>query len=531
MDRSLYGQPCVWCGGLLCHSASASGAPADAATSGTALCETFDAMFNGEGHSYVTILARGSMTVAGCKDGEKEPKKLPTPDWPYYTKAPLSPTFVEEPSLCPGEAPTVLDDLTQGWPGTCLNLRRRLLPQGRSCAVDCALNVSCPSWQELDGEDGVVQCWQGLGDACHDYAGGRTIKAAQRLMHGTYRVLKDLKGIHVKGLQYVFSGTKFGDDLDQAIQACNHTCLSLIYCQVWTFSVVSGCSIDRGDLAYPPTLSTFEVEGAAAGSVMAGEYVQKLCRAQAEMAARVTFTTTPVPPEGAGGVVFAPTAPPSTTAEHQAPPTTTLTSTTPAPHAVAPDTLPQGGEERKPGGEPADNAFLAVPILATGSLLAGLLVLCAVGTSRSHKRRRRFDALALEQGEPDSDGVLLLDAAAQPLPMGAPVPVPVPTLPVSMLVPPARAGPFAVALDRSLGGFLGIEVDYAVDGDAIIVSTVTPGGQVAAWNAAFPQSAVTPGDLIVEVNGMRTQAPAMMEQLRSLRNVSFTVMPKEMRLQ
>jgi len=105
---------------------------------------------------------------------------------------------------------------------------------------------------------------------------------------------------------------------------------------------------------------------------------------------------------------------------------------------------------------------------------------------------------------------------------------PPPTLPAMVQMRPQRGQPFQVLIDRSLGASLGIEVDYAVSGNSIIVSQVLPSGQVSAWNSIQPQRQVVVGDHIVEVNGVARDATAMMEQLRAPRAMMFTVVPKEL---
>jgi len=106
--------------------------------------------------------------------------------------------------------------------------------------------------------------------------------------------------------------------------------------------------------------------------------------------------------------------------------------------------------------------------------------------------------------------------------------LPPPTLPAMVQMRPQRGQPFQVLIDRSLGASLGIEVDYAVSGNSIIVSQVLPNGQVAAWNSIQPQRQGAVGDHIVEVNGVARDATAMMGQLRTLTAMMFTVVPKEL---
>uniref|UniRef100_A0A7R9ZZS7 EF-hand domain-containing protein n=1 Tax=Pyrodinium bahamense TaxID=73915 RepID=A0A7R9ZZS7_9DINO len=76
------GQPCVWCGGAVCHSGSAS------------MCEPFDYALNGAGRAFLSFHAKLTYRIAACKDGKPQaatldgfanytPGALPTiaPEW------------------------------------------------------------------------------------------------------------------------------------------------------------------------------------------------------------------------------------------------------------------------------------------------------------------------------------------------------------------------------------------------------------------------------------------------------------------
>lgn len=64
---------------------------------------------------------------------------------------------------------------------------------------------------------------------------------------------------------------------------------------------------------------------------------------------------------------------------------------------------------------------------------------------------------------------------------------------------PRYSRKWAVKLDRSAGGILGIEVDHTMDG-SLLISRIGE-GLMTAWNEANPKAEVVPGDRIVEVNG------------------------------
>jgi len=642
-SRAMYGQPCVWCGGGLCHDGNAAQGNA-----GGVMCEAFDEAFNGEGHSYVTLIARGSLTVAGCQNGAQHPLQLPAPSSPYTAKIANTDHFVDQLALCPGEQVQVLEDYASGWPGSCLNLRMKHLGAGFTCAQDCALNVSCASWQEVRAEGTAKQCWQGFGDNCFGYPGGRSILGAQMIMHGTYRVLKDLKGVQVNDLYPIFHATKFSNDTPTGIRYCNHTCLSYIACQAWTYSISEGCAVDRGTMPYPPTTAVMVPSGPEAGSVVAGEYIQRMCRKEEALvearailattattrmtfAATTTTTTTTPPPTTHTMLVFDTITTPVPTIIPLPHALTYATSTEPTTDWLT-DSPTNDAAEQQPTSAPklkgaATNSAainghpvqhlktFAVVTFMVSLLLAAVFTLCTICFRKL--RRRKFQPLVDDTHSPSSHGsspgspsshgfsplppihessscyspassvptspsmtpgnypappmlpAFLPTAPAVPLPTSphhdggltppspyqAPAttqvfgPAPVPpammqsTVPATMAAMPTtgmpppttqvgafatsatRTQPFTAVIDRSAGGFLGIEVDYALDGNAVIVSAVSPGGQIAAWNAVQAGCQVLPGDKIVEVNGCREDTKAMMEQMRAYQVLNITVVP------
>ncbi|CAK9001095.1 Hypothetical protein SCF082_LOCUS6778, partial [Durusdinium trenchii] len=158
----------------------------------------------------------------------------------------------------------------------------------------CLANVSCASFQLVESE-GLLQCWQGTGYDCFRKDAKVTVLKAKRLMRGHYRVLKDLRGFEVSGLQYAFAASAF-EDVNEAVMMCNHTCLSNIGCHAWRLSTGDGCWFDdpaRGNLAYPPSTKTFIKGTEAAALVVAGEYIQRLCEVPQDLA--TTSTTTLLP--------------------------------------------------------------------------------------------------------------------------------------------------------------------------------------------------------------------------------------------
>ncbi|CAE7360655.1 unnamed protein product, partial [Symbiodinium pilosum] len=155
----------------------------------------------------------------------------------------------------------------------------------------CRGNVSCSTFQIVESQAGTLECWQGTGYDCFQKRKEVKVRAAKRFMRGRYRVLKDLRGFEVTGLQYAFSKTALGSDVEEAVKMCNHTCLSSLQCQAWRYSTGDGCWFDRGELAYPPTTDTFIQGTEAAALVVAGAYVQRICEVPQDLHEHVATTT------------------------------------------------------------------------------------------------------------------------------------------------------------------------------------------------------------------------------------------------
>ena len=213
---------------------------------------------------------------------------VPLQCWPHWQSG--------KPALCKGLPVETLEDTATGWPGKCLGLHRTQLPVTEDCESSCRGNVSCASFQVVRTDGGLLECWQGTGYDCFRDAEVNVVQA-KRFMHGHYRVLKDLRGYEVTGLQYAFSGSFFSD-VNEAVKMCNHTCLSNIGCHAWRFSTGDGCWFDdplRGSLTYPPDSKTMVADTEAAALVVAGEYIQRLCEVPQDLTPRRTWTTTILP--------------------------------------------------------------------------------------------------------------------------------------------------------------------------------------------------------------------------------------------
>jgi len=688
-SHSTSGQPCVWCNGAICHSplAMTTPQPLAQAPAPDAVCEVFDVLFNGEGETFLHLQVRDHLEVAGCQDGTQKAVIMAAPTAPYFG-TPDESLYSHELALCPGEAPVVLEDRQTGWQGTCLGLDMKVPPANRSCALDCGLNASCSSWQELQ-VNGAKQCWQGLGHDCYAYPGARVILGAQRLLHGSYRVLMDVTGYYVPELLQIFPASRFVERAE-SVKNCNHTCLSLITCQVWTFSTASGCMIDTGQLPYPITTKVFNTEAPEATGVVSGEYILRMCAAMVDQirhlkqdggytslthraAAHIDdapppttttlpSTTTPVNLDLEPHPVPQPGAPDVLSPTTPTPPTTAPVTSQPAKqvefhmlvqgisyealtsHAalqesfedemteiiasnvgvdksavalqlasgsvlVKADVTPptddldgfmlrmQGAEDSiaqsatyklssLPGIEQATDGPIAVDVMGhkeavtdaqsgTGSwqwfVIAPLLLLlpCAVaaaivlfmrsrkkkmeaGSSEEHSLLDSEDEAAppAAQGPFDTPHQPLesqgqMSAAAPPSPSSqsslSPQSRPVtgglsPASPGSApyLHGPPMSSPgfasrkqhiFAATVDRSQGGSLGIEVDYAIEGNAVIVANIGPTGLIPAWNAQNPEAQIRHGDYFLEINGHRANTTAMMAEMRQNQVLNLIVVP------
>jgi len=198
-----------------------------------------------------------------------------------------------------GDPITVLDDLASGWKGHCAGLTRAQPNRsaGENCQLHCEKNVKCAGWQEAAADDPSSSCWEGVGSDCYSEDQDKPkITSAQRLMRGHYRELKNLKGYVVTDLKFAFGEDHFGADLQAASMACNHTCLSLLTCEVWQYSVQSGCYYHDPSykaLAYPPTTATMSKAAPGASSVVAGAYIQRYCRSPIYQASSDTVALNP----------------------------------------------------------------------------------------------------------------------------------------------------------------------------------------------------------------------------------------------
>lgn len=184
------------------------------------------------------------------------------------------------PVTCPVQNVTVLEDTNHGWPGKCLGLTKIKLPPQQTCESNCKQNVLCAVWQ-VENMTETPECWQGsMGSSCYHRPGFHAARA-QRIMHGTYRVLKDLTGIRVMGMSLMFPPTVFADWREAAAH-CRLYCVSALTCQWWQYSKVGGCyaeDVSKSQVAYPFTTDSSQEQSDTdlAEAIVAGEYIQHYC--------------------------------------------------------------------------------------------------------------------------------------------------------------------------------------------------------------------------------------------------------------
>mmetsp|Transcript_29437 Transcript_29437/g.64367 ORF Transcript_29437/g.64367 Transcript_29437/m.64367 type:complete len:574 (-) Transcript_29437:76-1797(-) len=188
------------------------------------------------------------------------------------------------PHRCENRTATVLEDTVAGWPGRCEGLRKiTSLRPGETCQLRCMLGPLCGVWvlENTTSVDGSPTCWNGMfGHNCYSGKGPKPIRA-QRIMHGSFRVLMNTMGMQIKNLTKAFDSVDF-PNWEDGKKNCRLVCLSYILCQYWQYSDVYGCWVEdvlQKRVAYPLIKSeaTLATDNAQANTVKAGEYLQHLC--------------------------------------------------------------------------------------------------------------------------------------------------------------------------------------------------------------------------------------------------------------
>eukprot|EP00931_Biecheleriopsis_adriatica_P025779 TRINITY_DN15759_c0_g1_i1.p1 TRINITY_DN15759_c0_g1~~TRINITY_DN15759_c0_g1_i1.p1 ORF type:complete len:374 (+),score=55.36 TRINITY_DN15759_c0_g1_i1:16-1137(+) len=223
---------------------------------------------------------------------------LPSADWPAPTAAASHASWPSghQPQRLEGwtknsngvPAPcwkvTVLHDSKQGWPGRCLNLFQiDTVTSESKCNTVCWGDARCSVWQFMN-QTSPGQCWIGYGTDCdmRNFASSSaSVVAAQRLQHGSVRVLKQILGTKVNNLFQI----GFFKEGSQAlsITRCRDWCYSNIACEYWQYSTTGGCFVDapmlgrKGDKTVQYPLTTNGGVSANAQDMIAGEYLQHYC--------------------------------------------------------------------------------------------------------------------------------------------------------------------------------------------------------------------------------------------------------------
>ncbi|CAK9078614.1 unnamed protein product [Durusdinium trenchii] len=191
------------------------------------------------------------------------------------------------PSRCRNQTASVLEDTEDGWPGQCDGMVKIVdLRGGETCQTRCMLTPLCSVWAIESSSDayGAAVCWHGmLGHNCSHNSNGIRPSRAQRLQHGTYRVLMQTVGVQILGLHNSFGGTVYGD-WQEGAKHCKLECRSYLLCQYWQYSRVYGCFLEmpqRSAVGYPLTTTgvfrSVNRNSEAARDIVAGEMIQHNC--------------------------------------------------------------------------------------------------------------------------------------------------------------------------------------------------------------------------------------------------------------
>mmetsp|Transcript_61601 Transcript_61601/g.144409 ORF Transcript_61601/g.144409 Transcript_61601/m.144409 type:complete len:490 (+) Transcript_61601:61-1530(+) len=187
---------------------------------------------------------------------------------------------------CRNQTALVLEDTQDGWPGQCEGMVKVTDLKGEeTCQLRCMMSPLCSVWsiETTSDPEGSPTCWNGmLGTNCYTGKGPVPVRA-QRLQHGTYRVLMQTTGVQVLGLHTSFGGTVF-NTWEEGAEHCKFECRSFLLCQYWQYSKTYGCYLEmptEGTVGYPLTTSgpfrSVRKDSEAAADVVAGEMLQHNC--------------------------------------------------------------------------------------------------------------------------------------------------------------------------------------------------------------------------------------------------------------
>eukprot|EP00440_Ansanella_granifera_P009220 gb/GFBE01009989.1/.p1 GENE.gb/GFBE01009989.1/~~gb/GFBE01009989.1/.p1 ORF type:complete len:395 (+),score=108.55 gb/GFBE01009989.1/:1-1185(+) len=81
---------------------------------------------------------------------------------------------------------------------------------------------------------------------------------------------------------------------------------------------------------------------------------------------------------------------------------------------------------------------------------------------------------------------------------------------------------YKVTLSKKDGGKLGLDVDYMAERSVLPIMQIT-GGLSAKWNVDNPSMAMSPGDALIEVNGITNNVALMLEKCKSEEVLELTL--------
>ena len=133
---------------------------------------------------------------------------------------------------------------------------------------------------------------------------------------------------------------------------------------------------------------------------------------------------------------------------------------------------------------------------------------------------RMFNELHPEQKIMPNDVILALDRATTAFEISEKMK---PEFPEHMILKVSRPRVLQVQLLKS-EEHLGMKLEYRDNSLGGVIKDVASSGLLAEWNAKHPDDAVSVGDRIIELNGMRVPCTEMVERIKASKMLEFTVL-------
>lgn len=252
------------------------------------------------------------------------------------------------PAACEKVKVRVVEDTRKGWPGKCSGMTE--VPSeklnGETCQATCMKSPLCAVWMLVNGTassnthasnntHGSVCKMGHQGNDCYNKEGTPPI-IAQRLVHGSFRMLMNSAGRRIENLVKAFDATQF-PNWETAKVHCRNVCYSYILCQFWQYSKIDGCWVEdptQKQVAYPLVRDGVGMEtddgvgmetSMKARQVKAGEYIQHTCNpehSKADGEIPEVFPPNTLYGGGTGTSIIHDKSPPSTTKVHHSTPVT-----------------------------------------------------------------------------------------------------------------------------------------------------------------------------------------------------------------